>query len=80
MPKRFWSDLNKFPKTTVFFFLHFNHLSKYNAMLRKEEALPPNHITVNAIIMWRRELINQKMTYWEFENLVDYITVSHEPE
>ena len=27
--------------------------------------------------MWRHELINQEMTFWEFNNLAENITVSH---
>lgn len=30
--------------------------------------------------MWRHELINQEMTFWEFNNLAENITVSYQLE
>lgn len=31
-------------------------------------------------IMWMHELINQEITFWDFENMVENTTVSVEPE
>lgn len=31
-------------------------------------------------IMWRHELINQEMTFWEVENLTENTAASVEPE